>query len=127
MPDVIRPGKARRWSRISLMTVIACREAIADAGLHEAEATHRVGLVLGTEFGDLRSTETFNLGFLRKGPLGLSPLLFPNTVMNAPAGPLMTAHLGHQDTGTTYPNAPPVARSSRTTAMLESPSRKPTP
>ncbi len=88
IPPVYLPfaEEARRWSRISLMTVIACREAIADAGLHEAEATHRVGLVLGTEFGDLRSTEAFHLGFLRKGPLGLSPLLFPNTVMNAMAG-----------------------------------------
>jgi 3-oxoacyl-[acyl-carrier-protein] synthase II len=45
-----------------------------------------MGLVVGTEFGDLRSAEAFALGFLRKGPLGLSPLLFPNTVMNAMAG-----------------------------------------
>src|SRR5262249_14929717 len=44
------------------------------------------GLVVGSEFGDLRSTEAFSLGFLRKGPLGLSPLLFPSTVMNAMAG-----------------------------------------
>src|SRR5262249_55102279 len=44
------------------------------------------GLVVGSEFGDLRSTEAFSLGFLHKGPLGLSPLLFPSTVMNAMAG-----------------------------------------
>jgi 3-oxoacyl-(acyl-carrier-protein) synthase len=41
---------------------------------------------VGSEFGDMRSTEAFSLGFLHKGPLGLSPLLFPSTVMNAMAG-----------------------------------------
>lgn len=76
----------RRWSRLSRMTVTACREAVADAALQEEAAISQFGLVVGTEFGDLRSTEAFALGFLRRGPLGLSPLLFPNTVMNAMAG-----------------------------------------
>lgn len=78
--------ETRRWSRISLMTTIACREAIADAGLAESKTLGTMGLILGTEYGDLRSTEAFGLGFLRRGPRGLSPLLFPNTVMNAMAG-----------------------------------------
>jgi 3-oxoacyl-[acyl-carrier-protein] synthase II len=78
--------EARRWSRLSQMTVAACRQAVVDAGLHGVQTMGHVGLVVGTEFGDLRSTEAFGLGFLRKGPLGLSPLLFPNTVMNAMAG-----------------------------------------
>jgi 3-oxoacyl-(acyl-carrier-protein) synthase len=78
--------EARRWSRISQMTVAACRQAVLEAGLCGSERLCQFGLVVGTEFGDLRSTEAFALGFLRKGPLGLSPLLFPNTVMNAMAG-----------------------------------------
>jgi 3-oxoacyl-[acyl-carrier-protein] synthase II len=78
--------ETRRWGRLSTMTVTACRQAVADAGLHAAEQLAQTGLVVGSEFGDLRSTEAFGLGFLRKGPLGLSPLLFPNTVMNAMAG-----------------------------------------
>jgi 3-oxoacyl-[acyl-carrier-protein] synthase II len=78
--------ETRRWSRISLMATIACREAIADANLTETETLGKMGLVLGTEYGDLHSTEAFGLGFLHKGPRGLSPLLFPNTVMNAMAG-----------------------------------------
>lgn len=76
----------RRWSRISLMATIACREAIADANLTETETLGKMGLVVGTEYGDLCSTEAFGLGFLRRGARGLSPLLFPNTVMNAMAG-----------------------------------------
>lgn len=78
--------ETRRWSRISLMTTIACREAIADANLTGTETMDKMGLVLGTEYGDLCSTEAFGLGFLRRGQRGLSPLLFPNTVMNAMAG-----------------------------------------
>jgi 3-oxoacyl-[acyl-carrier-protein] synthase II len=83
LPDV---DEARRWSRLSYMTVTACRQAVVEAGFDTSPTLHQCGLVVGTEFGDLRSTEAFAGGFLRKGPLGLSPLLFPNTVMNAMAG-----------------------------------------
>ena len=82
--------EARRWSRLSQMTVLACRQAVAEAGLCDSTALCQAGLVVGSQFGDLRSTEAFSLGFLRKGPLGLSPLLFPSTVMNAMAGIVST-------------------------------------
>jgi 3-oxoacyl-[acyl-carrier-protein] synthase II len=72
----------RRTSRVSRMTVAATRLALADARLDDASAA---GLVLGTEHGDLHSTVEFVEGFLRAGPTGLSPLLFPNTVMNTMA------------------------------------------
>ena len=78
--------EGRRWSRLSQMTVLACRQAVAEAGLCDSAALCQAGLVVGSQFGDLRSTEAFCLGFLRKGLLGLSPLLFPSTVMNAMAG-----------------------------------------
>jgi len=77
--------EGRRWSRLSQMTVLACRQAVAEAGLCGSDTLSQAGLVVGSEFGDTRSTEAFSLGFLRKGPLGLSPLLFPSTVMNTMA------------------------------------------
>src|SRR5207247_2371850 len=43
------------------------------------------GLVIGAEFGELRSTIAFVDGYLHRGPGGLSALLFPNTVMNTMA------------------------------------------
>jgi 3-oxoacyl-[acyl-carrier-protein] synthase II len=88
LPDI---DEARRWSRLSYMTVTACRQAVVEAGFDTSPTLHQCGLVVGTEFGDLRSTEAFACGFLRKGPLGLSPLLFPNTVMNAMAGTVSIA------------------------------------
>jgi 3-oxoacyl-[acyl-carrier-protein] synthase II len=75
-------AEARRLSRVSQITVGACRLAMRDAGLEHADG---MALVLGTEFGDLRSTQEFADGYLRRGIVGLSPLVFPNTVMNTMA------------------------------------------
>src|SRR5499427_2407107 len=66
--------EGRRWSRLSQMTVLACRQAVVEAGLASSDMLRHTGLVVGSEYGDLRSTEAFSLGFLRNGPLGLSPL-----------------------------------------------------
>jgi 3-oxoacyl-[acyl-carrier-protein] synthase II len=76
------PAEARRMSRVSQITVAACRLALRDAGLDGEADVH---LVVGTEFGDLRSSEEFVVGYLRRGVGGLSPLMFPNTVMNTMA------------------------------------------
>ncbi len=82
LASLIDPDEARRMSRVSQMTVAACRLALRDAGLDGASDIH---LVVGTEFGDLRSAEEFAAGYLTRGPAGLSPLMFPNTVMNTMA------------------------------------------
>ena len=79
---LIDEGEARRLSRACQLSVGAARLALADAGLGPGRD---LGLVVGTEFGDLRSTIEFVNGYLRRGPGGLSPLLFPNTVMNTMA------------------------------------------
>ena len=72
----------RRLSRVCQLTVAACRLAAADAKI--AGGPH-LGIVVGSELGDLRSTEEFVAAFLQRGPAALSPLIFPNTVMNAMA------------------------------------------
>ena len=82
LPALLDGTDARRTSRIGRITLAATRLAVADAGLDDLEAA---GLVLGTEHGDLASTIEFAEGFLRGGPTGLSPLMFPNTVMNTMA------------------------------------------
>ena len=72
----------RRLSRICRMAVAACRLAAEDAGI---EGGARLGLSVGSEYGDFRSGAEFFSGFLRRGPGGLSPMIFPNTVMNSMA------------------------------------------
>lgn len=95
----LQDGEARRLARASQLALVAARLALADAGLQPGQLAE-TGLVLGSHWGDFRSSETFALGFLERGVLGLSPLVFPNTVMNAMAaqvaiavgvrGPLLT-------------------------------------
>jgi 3-oxoacyl-[acyl-carrier-protein] synthase II len=75
-------GEARRLARASQLALVAARLALADAGLQPGQLTE-AGLVIGSHWGDFRSSVSFALGFLDRGVLGLSPLVFPNTVMNA--------------------------------------------
>ena len=72
----------RRLSRICRMAMAACRLAVEDARL---ERGVRLGLAVGSEYGDFRSGAEFYNGFLQRGPTGLSPMIFPNTVMNSMA------------------------------------------
>jgi 3-oxoacyl-[acyl-carrier-protein] synthase II len=88
LAELIDPAEARRWSRVSQLAVAAGRLAVRDAGI---EGDPDVHLVVGTEFGDLRSTEEFAGGYLARGIAGLSPLAFPNTVMNTMASAMAIA------------------------------------
>jgi len=79
---LLDPDSVRRLSRICRMTLAACRLAVKEAGL---EGGARLGLVVGSEHGDFRSGAEFFDGFLCRGPAGLSPMVFPSTVMNSMA------------------------------------------
>jgi 3-oxoacyl-[acyl-carrier-protein] synthase II len=73
---------ARRLSRICRLALAACVLAVRDAGVASGPG---LGIVVGTEYGDFTSSRDFAHGFLRRGPGGLSPMIFPNTVMNTMA------------------------------------------
>jgi 3-oxoacyl-[acyl-carrier-protein] synthase II len=97
-------GEARRLSRVCQITIAAARLAVGEAGL----PPHRgLGLVVGTELGDFTSTIAFADGYLSRGFAGLSPLLFPNTVMNTMAATTAIAVVARELTLTL--NVPTVA------------------
>jgi len=104
LAGVIDPTEARRLSRVCQLTIAAARLALAESGYDPARG---LGLVLGTEFGDLTSTIEFADGYLQRGPTGLSALLFPNTVMNAMVATCAIA-VGAREMALTL-NAPSVA------------------
>jgi 3-oxoacyl-[acyl-carrier-protein] synthase II len=83
---VIAPGALRRLPRLSQMTIVAAKEALAQAALPYDPA--RVGVVLGTGLGTLEETIAFMRGYVEGGIEAASPLLFPSSVMNAAAGQL---------------------------------------
>jgi 3-oxoacyl-(acyl-carrier-protein) synthase len=79
---LVNGDAVRRLSRICRLALGACLLAVHDA---RVEGGTGLGIVVGTEHGDFTSSRDFADGFLRHGPPGLSPMLFPNTVMNTMA------------------------------------------
>ena len=103
----IAPASLRRTPRLVQMTLVAAKQALAQAArlpvdgdlLPEATASAlkdpsavlgldpgRVGAILGTGLGTFDQTMEFLIGYLEGGPQAASPLLFPTSVMNAAAG-----------------------------------------
>jgi 3-oxoacyl-(acyl-carrier-protein) synthase len=82
LAGLIDPAEGRRLARVCRLAIAASRFALTESGL---EAGAGLGLVVGSELGDYTSTIAFADGYLARGPAGLSPLLFPNTVMNTMA------------------------------------------
>ncbi len=91
--DFMSPLKARKFDRCSLFAVVAAGMALKDAGLDPAAfGSTRIGIVLGCGFGGIANSEDFLRGYLTKGTDGLVPMLFPNTVPNAPASNASIEH-----------------------------------
>ncbi len=82
--DFISASKIRRLDRASQFAIAASKLALADAQFSiTQENSSRVGVVLGSGFCGLSSSEEFHRGQVLKGFLDLNPMLFPNTVPNA--------------------------------------------
>jgi 3-oxoacyl-[acyl-carrier-protein] synthase II len=101
LTTLLDPDSVRRLSRICRMALAACRLAVDEAGL---DGGPRLGLVVGSEYGDFRSGAEFLGGFLSRGPAGLSPMVFPSTVMNSMAAVAAIA-LGAKATSVTLNQA----------------------
>ena len=82
LASLVDRDAARRLSRICRLSLAACVLAVRDAGVAGGSG---LGIVVGTEYGEFTSSRDFAHGVLRRGPGGLSPMIFPNTVMNTMA------------------------------------------
>jgi len=91
--DFMKPMTYRRMSRISRMAVAASIEAVDDSGLClERMNRERVAVVMGTSYGSSSHVDGFYHSLLADGPRGAQPLLFPETVPNAPASHISIYH-----------------------------------
>lgn len=91
--DFMPPLKARKFDRASLFAVVATGMALKDAGLDMEKVDRtRVGIMLGCGFGGIANSEEFLRGYFTRGGDGLVPMLFPNTVPNAPASNASIEH-----------------------------------
>jgi 3-oxoacyl-[acyl-carrier-protein] synthase II len=74
--------------RSSALALVACGQALEDSGLQVDDGNrHRIGVVLGTTWGSLKSMcEYTRETLMEERPYLVNPILFPNTVMNCAAG-----------------------------------------
>lgn len=85
--DFISIKNRRRMDRLSLMATASARMAMDDAGLAITAANRdRIGIILGVAYGSTDVATQFMGTLFTEGPNLVSPILVPNTVMNAPAG-----------------------------------------
>jgi len=100
--DFMEPRFYRRLSRQSRLAVAASIEAINDSGLEISDLNrHRIGVVFGTAFGSTEQTDAFFVSLLAHGPQAAEPILFPDTVPNAPASHVAMYH-GLQGPNSTF-------------------------
>ncbi len=91
--DFMPPLKARKFDRCSLFAVAAAGMALRDAGIDPSVwDTTRIGIALGCGFGGIANSRELLAGYLTKGIDGLVPMLFPNTVPNAPSSNASIEH-----------------------------------
>jgi 3-oxoacyl-[acyl-carrier-protein] synthase II len=78
--------------RCTALALLACGQALADSDLTVDDRNRgRVGVVLGTTLGSLKSTADYSRGTLAGGRPGrVDPLLFPATVLSRAAGRVAT-------------------------------------
>ncbi len=83
----------RRLSRLSRLAVAASCEALTDSGVKVTDDNRqRLGVIFSSAFGSTHQTDAFFLSLLEHGPQSAEPILFPDTVPNAPASHVAMFH-----------------------------------
>ncbi len=81
--------RLRRSSAISRFAVVAGLDALADAGIKlDSESAKRTAIIFAVSNGGVVYTKRFYHDIVATGAQAASPLLFPETVFNAPASHL---------------------------------------
>ncbi|MBI5047547.1 MAG: hypothetical protein HZB54_01160 [Deltaproteobacteria bacterium] len=77
----------RRVANISKYSLASSKLAVDDAGLDSNKWDGiKVGLVVGVTHGAINYTREFHAAMVKDGPAAVSPMLFSDSVLNAPAG-----------------------------------------
>jgi 3-oxoacyl-(acyl-carrier-protein) synthase len=91
--EYMPPLKARKMDRASQFAAVTAGLALKDAGLDPKSLDpERIGIALGCGFGGVNNSAELLAGYFREGVEGLIPMLFPNTVSNAPASNASIEH-----------------------------------
>ena len=78
---------ARNFSRFIQLALVASKEALADAKLDIPSLdAHRIGVLIGSGIGSIRSAEEEYEKYLEKGPSRISPFFIPKMIINEASG-----------------------------------------
>jgi 3-oxoacyl-[acyl-carrier-protein] synthase II len=78
---------ARNFSRFIQLAVVAAKEALADAKMDVRSLdAHRIGALIGSGIGSIRSAEEEYEKYLEKGPSRISPFFIPKMIINEASG-----------------------------------------
>ncbi|CAB4242992.1 3-oxoacyl-[acyl-carrier-protein] synthase II [Methylacidimicrobium sp. AP8] len=90
------PKEARRADRFSQLAMTAAKEAVRHSGLLSAAVDPtRVGVIVGSGIGGLKTLEDQHSVLLQKGPRRTSPLMIPMMITNIASG-LIAIELGFE-------------------------------
>ncbi|MGV3531648.1 MAG: beta-ketoacyl-ACP synthase II [Chthoniobacteraceae bacterium] len=89
------PKDVRRADRYAQLVMAASKLAWEDSGLTDIQDPERVGVMLGSGIGGLRTLEDQHTNMMTKGPGRISPFMIPMMISNMGSG-LVSMDLGLQ-------------------------------
>ncbi len=85
--DYFDKREAKRLDKFSQYAMIAAREAWKDSGLDkETENMERVGIIIGSGIGGIKTIEVENEKCITRGPDRVSPMYIPMGILNMATG-----------------------------------------
>ncbi|MBN2365064.1 MAG: beta-ketoacyl-[acyl-carrier-protein] synthase II, partial [Calditrichaeota bacterium] len=85
--NIIDPKEARRMDLYSRFAIVAAHEAVMDSGLNfEKENRDRIGVLIGSGIGGIKTFEDEYKKLLESGPRRVSPFFIPMMIIDIAAG-----------------------------------------
>jgi len=85
--DYLDKKSAKRLDRFSQFAIIASKEALDDSGINEENTDmERVGIIVSSGIGGLKTIEDQNRNLVEKGPDRVSPMYIPTGIVNMATG-----------------------------------------
>jgi len=85
--DYLDKKSAKRLDKFSQFAIIASKEALDDSGINEENTDmERVGIIVSSGIGGLKTIEDQNRNLVEKGPDRVSPMYIPTGIVNMATG-----------------------------------------
>ena len=91
--EILGPKEAKRMDRFTQFAIVAADEAIADAGLDEANIDpYKIGVMVSAAAGGFSTFEKNHIAIIEKGPTKCSPFTVPMLIADMASGRISMKH-----------------------------------